>query len=168
MWKISFLENLHVSTKFLVVSRWRRRGCRSTYIMYSIRTFARAYENDLGRRYRPPFQLRAMAALRAWYTRAACRWVIARLSRVYACTVTFRDESRVTFGGTYLGENIAFHWQLSTFRYAFTISPACTEKFAILNRGLQRFAERIPTHGCVMFLYPNKCCSHDYRSRLQN
>lgn len=61
----------------------RRRNCsrllllgvdaatRGVYVLYIyIRTFSRAYENDLGRRYRPPFQLRAMAALRPQYARS--------------------------------------------------------------------------------------------------
>lgn len=113
--------------------RGGRRGCTSTYIMYSIRTFARIRKwsrSTLSAAFSAPGDGRVESIV---YTRAACRWVIERLSRVYACTVPY--GANLTWCSAYLGENIAFRYQLSTFRYAFTIFPAYTEKFAILNGG---------------------------------
>lgn len=61
--KISFLENLYVDE----IPRGFAAAGEDARLRILCIVFARsrAYENDLGRRYRPPFQLRAMAALRA-------------------------------------------------------------------------------------------------------
>lgn len=102
-----------MSTKFLV-NFPQQRGCANTCTMYSIRAHK---ENDLGRRYWPLFSCRRWPR---WENigKTGKRRAL-ELSRV--CQA-LRNESHVG-RLAYLRENIAFHWQLSTFRYAFTISP---------------------------------------------
>lgn len=113
--------------------RGGRRGCTSTYIMYSIRTFARIRKwsrSMLSAAFSAPGDGRVESIVYESRVPLSYRAFVAR---VYACTVPY--GANLTWRSAYLGENIAFRYQLSTFRYAFTIFPACTEKFAILNGG---------------------------------